>query len=97
MGKKTIFSERLKKLIKERGVTQASVADEIGILKQSMSYYITANRPPSIETLKKLCEYFDVSADYLIGTNSEIEFLSNKIDELEKKLQAIKNMIDSKE
>lgn len=92
---KNIFSERLKFLIKEKGTTQTEVADGIGILKQSLSYYVNARRVPDITVLKKMCEYFNVSADYFIGTNKEMVFLENKIDELEQKLTSIKMIIES--
>ncbi|MDE6294326.1 MAG: helix-turn-helix domain-containing protein, partial [Clostridiales bacterium] len=31
------------------------------------NYYEQARHEPSLETLKRICDFFDVSADYLIG------------------------------
>lgn len=48
-------------------VTQADVAKAIGITVSAYSNYEQGIREPSIELLKALCRYFNVSSDYLIG------------------------------
>jgi len=69
MAINTIFSERLNLLMKERGVTQTTLSDAVGITKQSISMYSNAHRVPDIEVFKKICDFFEVSADYLLGTS----------------------------
>ena len=61
------MKERLKELRLERGLTQKQVADYLGISDRGYGYYEAGRREPSIECLKKLCDLFEVSADYLIG------------------------------
>lgn len=61
------MKERLKELRLERGMTQKQVADYLGISDRGYGYYEAGLREPSIECLKKLCDLFEVSADYLIG------------------------------
>lgn len=39
----------------------------MGISDRGYGYYEAGLREPSIECLKKLCDLFEVSADYLIG------------------------------
>ena len=62
-----IFSERMKELRTEKGVKQKDVAEFIGISTKGYCFYELGQREPSLQTLSKLCDYFEVSADYLIG------------------------------
>lgn len=62
-----MFPERLKELRKEKGVTQKVVADYLGITIKAYCFYELGQRMPPIPTLLKLCEFFGVSSDYLLG------------------------------
>lgn len=59
--------ERLKELRITRGLTQKEIAKQLDISTRAYSHYETGDRDPTIEMLKALCDFFDVSADYLIG------------------------------
>ena len=61
------FGERLKELRLEKGLTQKQVANEIGNTQSAIVYWESNKQEPTISTLKKLCRFFNVSADYLIG------------------------------
>ena len=59
--------ERLKKIRKDRGFTQISLADTLGVSKGSVAMWETGKRNPEFETLDKLLSLLDVSYDYLTG------------------------------
>lgn len=59
--------ERLKELRIERKLTQQQVAEKLNISTRAYSHYEQGDRDPSIEMLKQLCIFFQVTADYLIG------------------------------
>ncbi|MGN1087216.1 MAG: helix-turn-helix domain-containing protein [Porcipelethomonas sp.] len=61
------FSKRLVQLREQRGITQQELADKLGITRQSLSLYEKAERTINIELLAKIADFFDVSADYLMG------------------------------
>lgn len=62
------FSERLRTLRQEKGVSQAELAAAIGLGPSAISNYEQpGKRYPPLKTLKKLAEYFGCSVDYLIG------------------------------
>ena len=61
------FSEKIKTLRKEKGVTQKAVAEQIGILEQSYQKYEYGNHEPNHAITVKLADYFGVSTDYLLG------------------------------
>lgn len=57
---------KLKKLRSEKGVSQATAADEIGIAKATLSNYEKNNREPNIEMLNKIARYYKVEPNDLI-------------------------------
>lgn len=63
--------KNLKKLRKEKGVSQKTLGKEIGVSQQSINKYENYNIEPDISTLIHLAAYFNTSVDYLIG-NTEV-------------------------
>ena len=61
------ISENLKMLIKGQDLKQQELADEIGISQSAISSWLSGKKEPSIESLWKLADYFDVSIDELVG------------------------------
>lgn len=61
------FGEKLKELRAEAGLTQKQLAAEIGNAQSAIVYWESNQQEPTISSLKKLCVFFNVSADYLIG------------------------------
>lgn len=59
--------EKLRELRKEKGKTLKEVAGEIGVTLSAYSNYEQGIRQPSYEILKKICDYYDVTSDYLLG------------------------------
>ena len=62
-----IFSERLKELREERGLSMAALGKAIGYTYSSVSRWESGVHIPTVEVLKKFADYFGVSADYLLG------------------------------
>ena len=62
-----MFCERLKALRIEKGCTLKFVAEQFNVSIRTISRYEDGTREPSLDTLKKFCDFYDVSADYLIG------------------------------
>ena len=68
------FKETLKKLRKERKITQEQLAKEIGVERSSIGKYESTNTIPSNEVLKNLSKYFGVSIDFLLGNSIKQEY-----------------------
>lgn len=63
-----MFSDILKKLRNEKGLSQEELASIINVSKSTIGMYEQGNRMPKADaTLKKLAEYFNVTIDYLMG------------------------------
>ena len=84
-----VFSDRLSKVREERGIKRQQAANDIGITRASLEYYEKGQRKPDTEILMKLCDYYKVSADYLLGisdaqiTATENETIKTVCDYLE--------------
>lgn len=63
----THFQNRLRSLRKKKGVSASTVSELIGNERSSVSAYERGRRRPSVVTLQKLADYFEVSVDYLLG------------------------------
>lgn len=61
------FPNNLKQLRKKKGLTQKGLGKIINVEPITISRYETGLREPSIDTLLLLSNYFNISADELIG------------------------------
>jgi transcriptional regulator with XRE-family HTH domain len=66
-----IFGIRLKKLRKENGLTQKQLADLLKVGRPTIAGYETKGKQPDFEKIKWLCNYFNVSSDYLLGLSDK--------------------------
>jgi len=64
---KEVFPTRLRELMRERGATQRKLADAVGVRPQTISLYATGQSYPDVNGIRKIAEYFEVSADWLLG------------------------------
>lgn len=72
MSVKNSFATRLKSLREREGLNQGQLAKELGISRGSISFYENGDRIPDIETFAMICDFFNVSYDYLLG-KSDLE------------------------
>lgn len=63
----TDFSRTLSLLRKERHISQRAAASELGISQALLSHYENGIREPGLAFVVKACNYYQVSADYLLG------------------------------
>ena len=65
------MSNRLKKLRKEKGLTQADLAKVLNTNQSQYGKYENGKTNLSIENAKNVAEYFGVTIDYLLGSESD--------------------------
>ena len=65
------FNENLRYAREQKGLSQKDVAEKIGVAKSTYSLYVSGNREPNVQTIKKISDVLNVSADDLLGINSE--------------------------
>ena len=61
------FGDVLKKLRKEKGMTQRELANEMRISHSSIGLYEQNRREPEYELLCKFADFFNTDIDYLLG------------------------------
>ncbi|GHV08915.1 hypothetical protein FACS1894217_12150 [Clostridia bacterium] len=61
------ISRALKLLRKERGVSQRAAAGALKVSQALLSHYENGAREPGLDFVCRACDYYEVSADYLIG------------------------------
>ena len=65
------FNERIKWIRECDNIKQKDLADYLGIRQQQYARYEKGVNVMPVTYLKKICEYLDVSADYIIGLTDE--------------------------
>lgn len=71
------FSERLKDLRKQAGLTQVDVAEKLGISQPAYASWERGVKKPTQDNLVKIAQILNASVDYLVGNSEE------RIDELD--------------
>lgn len=67
-----MFAKNLKRLRKERRLTQKDLADALGIAKSTISMYENNNREPDFETEELIADYFNVDINTLRGKKASL-------------------------
>ncbi len=70
------FNEILSRLRREKGVSQREAAATLGISQALLSHYEKGVREPGLVFLAQACEYYGVSADYILGRSAYREKVS---------------------
>lgn len=64
------FSEIIKLLRIERGITQEQLAALLKVSRSTIGMYETGSREPDFETLEAIADIFNVDMDYLMGRST---------------------------
>lgn len=62
-----MFSERLRLLRRQRGITQVQFAQELNVANGTIAMWETGKREPDFATIIRLSKFFNVTVDYLLG------------------------------
>lgn len=88
---KIYFSENLKKLRTQKGLTQEKLANFIGVSYQTISKWENSDTYPDITTLPAIAKFFNVSVDELLGVNQ-----AENEAEIAEQIKAYDNLTDKK-
>ena len=67
MGYILNYRERLREIREDRDLTQAQIGEVLNKSQQGYNHIEVGRAELKIEDLIKLCQYYNLSADYLIG------------------------------
>lgn len=86
------FGIRVARLRAAKGLSQAQLAERIGITKGMVSAYENSIRMPSYPVLIKIAGVFNVSTDYLLGIEGGPVLRTDGLTE--KQIAVIQDVID---
>lgn len=101
-----LFGDRLRELRKNKNMSQDELGKFLGVTSNAIYSWEVSRSQPSIEIIKQLADYFNVTTDYLLGFNKEDEDKISKletvlkeygIDDLEKAMQILEILKESKD
>ena len=69
----SIFSERLKELRQEQGMTQEALGQIIGVKNYSVYTYEKGRSYPAVAGMIAIADHFNVSIDYLVGRTDHLD------------------------
>ena len=72
------YIDRITALREDNDVKQKELAELLGIKQSAYSKYEKRRSKMQIDDLIKLCKFYKVSADYILGFTDEIKPLSEK-------------------
>jgi len=67
-----MIEEKMKEVLKKRGILQKEAAKMLGITPGEMSHWFVGRNNIKAEDVKKFCEVFDTTPNYLMGFEDDI-------------------------
>lgn len=78
------FHQTLAALRKENGLSQRRVAGDMNISQALLSHYEHGSREPGLDFVCRICDYYSVSADYILCRTDEKNAVTNSSQSEEK-------------
>lgn len=66
-----LFKDIFRQLLQDNSVSAYKISRDTGISEALISYWKSGKQLPRYDSLNLLCDYFNVSADYLLGRTNE--------------------------
>ena len=64
--------EKIKNLREDLNMTQSVLGKALNMTQRKLSYIENDRYEPSIEDIRAICKFFNVSADYLLGLSDDL-------------------------
>lgn len=91
------FTETLSLLRRERNISQRQAAAELNISQALLSHYENGAREPGLGFVCRACDYYGVSADYLLCRTDEPDAAAHAAKTAGDFLAGMRSLIDSAE
>ena len=78
-----MFQEKLRYLRRQHAMSQRELGQTLGVSASTIGMYEQGRREPDNRMLMKICSYFHVTADFLIGENDSYEDTGDVMAEIE--------------
>lgn len=89
------FSETMSELRRKKGASQRTAAADLGISQALLSHYENGAREPGLGFVCRACDYYGVSADYLLCRSDEQDAAALAARTVEELCKGVRGLIDS--
>ena len=83
---KSKFAINMGELRREKGLSQRQASMALGVSQALLSHYETDAREPKLDFVIKVCEFYGVTTDYILGLTNErkggAQLLSGQVNEI---------------
>ena len=86
------FPHNLSALRKSRGLSQRKAAGDLGISQALLSHYENGAREPGLAFVVRVCDYYGVSADYLLGRSDQPSSGARQAEQLRRLARALEDL-----
>tara|TARA_B100000965_G_scaffold406492_1_gene445696 strand:+ start:2033 stop:2812 length:780 start_codon:yes stop_codon:yes gene_type:complete len=90
------FSENLKVLRKNKGLTQSEMAQKMGLNRPQLGSYEEGRAEPKLQALQRIADFFALSLDQLVNHDLSNE-TANQTDYTGQKLRILPILVDAEE
>ena len=93
-----MLGERIKSLRKASKLSQVELGNKLEVTKQTVSNWENENILPSVDMLIRICMFFNVSTDYILGLDDKvyIEITGLSLETIKHIQQIINDIINKK-
>ena len=95
--KNSKFAATLSQLRRERGISQKKAAGDLGISQALLSHYENGAREPGLAFVCRACDYYGVSADFLLGRAPSPTCTPEQLEALRVLVQDVRTAADRAE
>ena len=85
---KSALAKTLGVLRREKKLSQREAATKLGVSQALLSHYENGAREPKFDFVIRACDYYGVSADYLLGRSDERNGVSVRV------FESLKDVVD---
>ena len=91
------FSDTMSALRRARGLSQRTAAADLHISQALLSHYENGAREPGLDFVCRACDYYGVSADYLLGRSEDDAGIraAAELRSLAEELHALADRVDA--
>lgn len=99
IDERAIFAENLREILKEKGISQQTLARFVGVSDASVSFWLNGQKYPSPGKVQKIADYLGVRKSQLIDKNPpisyKVETILSKLERLTPaQLHVVESLID---
>jgi len=68
------FGEKVRAFREDMDINQTQLGNALNMSQRKISYIECGKCEPSVQDIKAICRYFNVSADYLLGLKKGLDY-----------------------